>query len=66
MMDSSGNNTDLSNKPKNVSSFPLTEYAKKLEPRIKERCLEKHSAIGIDPVLLERKHFEPDWLPLQC
>ena len=42
---------------------PLSEYAKKLEPRVKQRYLEKISAIGIDPVLIESKNFQPDCLP---
>ena len=35
---------------------PLSEYAKKLEPRVRQRYLEKISAIGIDPVLIARFH----------
>ena len=42
---------------------PLSEYAKKLEPRVRQRYLEKISAIGIDPVLIESKNFQPDCLP---
>ena len=41
---------------------PLSEYAKKLEPRVRQRYLEKISAIGIDPVLIESKNFQPDCL----
>ena len=41
----------------------LSEYAKKLEPRVRQRYLEKISAIGIDPVLIESKNFQPDCLP---
>ena len=36
---------------------PLSEYAKKLEPRVRQRYLEKISAVGIDPVLIEIKNF---------
>ena len=42
---------------------PLSEYAKKLEPRVRQRYLEKISAIGIDPVLIQSKNFQPDCLP---
>ena len=44
-------------------SPPLSEYAKKLELRVRQRYLENISAIGIDPVLIERKNFQPDHLP---
>ena len=43
-------------------SPPLSEFAKKLESRARQRYLEKMSAIGIDPVLIESKNFEPDCL----
>ena len=46
-----------------LSSLPIADYAKKLEPLVKQRYLEKISAIGIDPVLIEGKHFEADCLP---
>ena len=36
---------------------PLSEYAKKLEPRVRQCYLEKISAVGIDPVLIEIKNF---------
>ena len=45
------------------ASIPLSDYAKKLEPKVKKRYLEKISAIGIDPVLIEGKNFQPDCLP---
>ena len=32
---------------------PLSEYAKKLEPRVRQHYLEKILAIAIDPVLIE-------------
>ena len=47
----------------NLSSIPLSEYAKKLETRVKRRNLEKISSIGIDPVLVDSKLFQPDCLP---
>ena len=34
-----------------------------LEPKVKKHYLEKISVIGIDPVLIEGKNFEPDCLP---
>ena len=46
-----------------TSSLPLSDYAKKLDQRVKKRYEDKIAAIGIDPVLLEGKHFEPDCLP---
>ena len=46
-----------------TSSVPLSDYAKKLDQRVKKRYGDKIAAIGIDPVLLEGKHFEPDCLP---
>ena len=44
-------------------SIPLSVYANKLEEKVKKRYVEKISAIGIDPVLIEGKNFEPDCLP---
>ena len=46
-----------------TSSVPLSDYAKKLDQRVKKRYEDKMAAIGIDPVLLEGRHFEPDCLP---
>ena len=46
-----------------LSCLPISGYATKLEPLVKQRYLEKISAIGIDPVLIEGKHFEADCLP---
>ena len=45
------------------ASIPLSDYANKLEPKVKKRYLGKISTIGIDPVLIESKNFEPDCLP---
>ena len=45
------------------ASIPLSDYANKLEPKVKKRYLAKISAIGIDHVLIEGKNFEPDCLP---
>ena len=41
------------------ASIPLSDYANKLEPKVKKRYLEKISAIGIDPVLIEGKNNNP-------
>jgi len=47
-------------------AIPLSDYAKKLEPKAKKRYLEKISTIGIDPVLIEGKNFQPDcFLPVE-
>ena len=43
--------------------LPIADCAKELEPLVKQHYLEKISAIGIDPVLIEGKHFEADCLP---
>ena len=45
-------------------SFPISEYAKQLDLPVKDRYLQKISANGIDPVLVEGKDFKPDCLPL--
>ena len=36
---------------------------KKLGVKVRERYLKKISTIGIDPVLIDWKRFEPDWFP---
>ena len=36
-----------------TSSVPLSDYAKKLDQRVKKRYEDKIAAIGIDAVLLE-------------
>ena len=54
------------NSSKNIKekpSIPLSDYANKLDQKIKKRYLEKISKIGIDPVLIDGKNFEPDCLP---
>jgi hypothetical protein len=47
----------------NKSPIPLSNYAKKLEPKVKKRYEEKISDIGVDPMLIEGKYFQPDCLP---
>ena len=44
----------------NKSPIPLSNYAKKLEPKVKKRYEEKISDIGVDPMLIEGKYFQPD------
>ena len=65
-LDSSKNTTNL--KHPNVSqdllaSIPLSEYAKKLDSVVKRQYLEKFECVGIDPVLIQGKNFDPDCLP---
>lgn len=45
------------------AAIPLSDYANKLEPKVKKRYFVKISAIGINPVLIESKNFTPDCLP---
>ena len=39
--------------------IPLSEYANKLEPKVKKRYVEKTSVIGIDPVLIDGSSILP-------
>ena len=50
-MNNSADQAKLSGNPDESSFIPLSEYAKKLELRVKQRYMEKISAIGIDAVL---------------
>ena len=52
-----------SSDPDNVVQVLLSDYAKKLDGKVRERYVKKISTIGIDPALIEGKHFEPDCLP---
>ncbi|XP_068691131.1 uncharacterized protein [Montipora foliosa] len=52
-----------SSDPDNVVQIPLSDYAKKLDGKVRERYLKKIWTIGIDPALIEGKDFEPDCLP---
>ena len=56
-------NTNSSSDPDNVVQIPLSDYAKKLDGKVRERYVKKISTIGIDAALIEGKHLEPDWLP---
>ena len=44
-------------------SILISEYAKKLDLPVRDRYLQKISTIGIDPMLIGGKHFQPDCLP---
>ena len=46
-----------------TSSVPLSYYAKKLDQWVKKYYGDKIAAIGIDCMLFQGKHFEPDCLP---
>ena len=49
--------------PEDNVTIPMSEYAKRLEVAVRKRYLDKISVIGIDPVLIDGKRFEPDYLP---
>ena len=59
--------SEVNNSCENIEqkrSIPLSAYANKLEQKVTKRYIEKISATGIDPVLIEGcKNFEPDCLP---
>ena len=48
------------------SSIALSEYASKLGEHVKQRYLQKISSIGVDPALIEGKHFEPVKCQADC
>ena len=52
-----------SSDPDHVVQIPLFDYVKNLDVKVRERYLKKISTIGIDPVLIGGKHFEPGCLP---
>ena len=52
-----------SSDPDNVLQIPLPNYAKELDGKVRKCYMKKISTIGIDPALIEGKHFEPDCLP---
>ena len=41
----------------------LSEYAKSLESRVKERYTQKISVIGVDPASIPAEQFSPECLP---
>ena len=44
----------------------LSEYAKSLDSRVKERYSQKISVIGVDPASILAEQFSPECLPPQC
>ena len=52
-----------SSDPDNALQIPLSDYAKKVDGKVRERYVKNISTIGIDPALIEGKHLEPDLLP---
>ena len=56
-------NAISSSDPDHAVQISLFDYVKKLGVNVRERYLKKISTIGIDPVLIVGKHFEPDCLP---
>lgn len=54
---------DPSGSPDPQASIPVSDYAKKLDSTVKRRYLDKIKCIGIDPVLIQGKNFDPDCLP---
>ena len=48
--------------PDRVVQIPLSDYVKKLDVEVRERYLKKITTIGIDPVLIDEKRFETDYL----
>ena len=49
--------------PDYLIQIPLSDYVKKLDVKVRERYLKQISTIGIDPVLMDGKRFEPDSSP---
>ena len=43
--------------------YPLSDYANTLDPHVKKRYVEKISCVGIDPVLIPDKAYDPECLP---
>ena len=52
-----------SSDPDHAVQISLFDYVKKLGVKVGEHYLKKISTIGIDPVLIGEKHFEPGCLP---
>ena len=42
---------------------PLSDYANNFDPHVKKRYCEKISCIGIDPILIPDRAYDPDCLP---
>ena len=46
-----------------MAASPLSDYANNLDPHTKKRYCEKISCVGIDPILIPEKTYDPDCLP---
>ena len=46
-----------------MAANPLSDYANNLDPHVKKRYYEKISCVGIDPILIPVKAYDPDCLP---
>ena len=47
-----------------MAAYPLADYANTLDLHVKKCYLEKISCVGIDPVLIPDKTYDPECLPL--
>ena len=47
-----------------MAGYPLSDYANTLDPHVRKRYLEKISCVGIDPLSLSDKKYDPECLPL--
>ena len=62
-MDISKNKNENSTDDASKSIPVLSEYAKALDGRVKERYLQKISVIGVDPASIPTDQFSPECLP---
>ena len=46
-----------------MAANPLSDYANNLDPHVKKRYYEKISCVGIGPILIPDKAYDPDCLP---
>ena len=46
-----------------MPAYPLSDYANSLYPQVKKRYSEKFSRVGMDPVLIPEKTYDPECLP---
>ena len=45
-----------------MAEHPLSDYANTLDPHVKKLYLEKISSVGIDPILIPDKTYDPECL----
>ena len=45
-----------------MAGYPLSDYANTLGPHVKKRYFKKISCVGIDPVLIPDKTYDPECL----